>query len=153
MSSSDSIDLTETNSVLNTQDIVEVVKIDKEYSSISFADSTGIVAIDISENSAAGRAYSNIQIFKMKNQRFLITANVNSVYSAAQIKDKIQKSKNRATPRQILNYYGIDEKDYFFHNASGMAEPILIFRNQKLISKYQSKIKIDCPNYVIISES
>ena len=153
MSSSDSIDLSTTIGILNKQDIVEVVGIDKEYSSISFADATGIVAIDISENSAAGRAYSNIQIFKMKNQRFLITANVNSVYSAAQMKDKIQKSKNRATPRQILNYYGIDEKDYFFHNASGMAEPILIFRNQKLISKYQSKIKIDCPNYVIISES
>ena len=152
MSSSDNKQI-DTEKIPDPQRVEEIVKIDKDYSSLTFANETGLVAIDISENSAAGRTFSNIQIFKMKNKRFLITADSNAVYSAAQMKDKIQKAKNRATPTQLLKYYGIDEKDYFFHNVSGAVEPILIFRSQKLISKHQSKIKIDCPNYVIISES
>ena len=138
---------------LNKEDILEIIKINKDYSAITFSETTGIVLIDLSENSAAGKTFSNINIFQMKNNRFLVTADVNSIYSAAQIKDKIQKAKNKSTPQQILKYYKIREKDYFFHQPSGSVEPILVFRSQKLITEYQSKIKIDCPNYVIISES
>ena len=151
MSSSDNeLDLSK---LINPENIDEILKIDKHYSSLTFSESTGLVSIDLSSNSAAGKAFSNIYIIKTKHKRCLIIADVNNVYSAAQIKDKIEKNKKTKTPDQILKYYGINKKDYFYHKILKDSEPILTFRSQKLISTYTSKIKIDCPNYVIISES
>ena len=151
MSSSDNeLDISK---LINPENIDEILKIDQSYSSLTFSESTGLVSIDLSSNSAAGKAFSNIHIIKTKHKRCLIIADVNNVYSAAQIKDRIEKNKKTKTPDQILKYYGINKKDYFFHKISKDSEPILTFRSQKLISTYTTKIKIDCPNYVIISES
>lgn len=128
-------------------------KVNKDYSAMHFSDSSGIVVIDTSLNSAAGRTYSNICITKMNHNRFLITADVYDVYSSAQIKDYINKNKDKTTPEQILTYYGIKKEDYFFYKLPNSEKPVLMFRKQKLISIFKRNIKIDCPNYAIISES
>ncbi len=128
-------------------------KINKDYSAMYFSDSSGIVVIDTSSNLAAGKTYNNISITKMKHNRFLITADTYDVYSSAQIKDYINKNKDKTTPNQILTYYGIKKEDYFFHKLPNSEKPILMFRKQKLISIFKRSIKIDCPNYAIISES
>ena len=139
--------------IINPEKVEEIIKIDKPCSALTFSEATGLVSIDLSSNSAAGKAFSNIYIIKTKHKRCLIVADVNNVYSSAQIKDRIDKNKKTKTPEQILKYYGINKKDYLFHKISKDSEPILTFRSQKLISSYTNKIKIDCPNYVIISES
>ena len=151
MSSSDNT--FDTTGIIHPEDIEEITKIDKNHVAMYFTESTGLVSIDTSENSAAGKTFSNIHIIKMKNKRYLIIADISNIYSSAQLKDIINKNKNKSTPKQILNYYGIDNKDYFFQKLPNSPEMELIFRKQKLISTYKKNIKIDCPNYTIISES
>ena len=142
-----------TTGIIHPENIEEITKIDKEYLAINFSESTGLVVIDISEKSSAGKTFTNVHIIKMKNKRYLIIADMNNIYSSAQLKDIINKNKNKSTPKQILNYYGINNKDYFFQKLPNSPEMELIFRKQKLVSTYKRNIKIDCPNYVIISES
>ena len=151
MSSSDNT--FDTTGILHPEDIEEIHKIDKDYSAMHFSESTGLVSIDLSENSAAGKTFSNIYIIKMKNKRYLITADMSNIYSSAQLKDIVNKNKSKSTPKQVLNYYGINNKDYFFQKLPNSPEMELIFRKQKLVSNYKKNIKIDCPNYIIISES
>ena len=143
----------DTTGIIHPENIEEITKIDKNYLAINFSESNGVVLIDLSENSAAEKTFSNIHIIKMKNNRYLITADMSNIYSSAQLKDIINKNKNKSTPNQILNHYGINNKDYFFQNLPNSPEMELIFRKQKLVSIFKRSIKIDCSNYTIISES
>ncbi len=142
----------DTTEILYPENIEEVTKIDKNYVALQFSESTGLVVIDASENSAAGKTFSNIHIIRMKNNRYLITADMSNIYSSAQMKDIVYKNRSKMSSDQVLKYYGIKKEDYFYQLLPNSPEPELIFRKQKLVSFYKRRIKIDCPNYTIISE-
>ncbi len=129
--------------------VQEIIHIPKDYISLSLSDTSCLLTIDLSKqySASSNNTYSDVYIIKLNNQRNLITATVNKIYSAAQLLDYIKKSK-LYTPQQILNKYGIHKKDYLVINKSKVK-----FRSQKLVSNIHSHVKIDCSNYVIISES
>ena len=138
--------------------IQEIIHIPKNYVSLSLSDTTCLLTIDLSRqhSSYSNNTYSNIYIIRLNNKRNLITATMNKIYSAAQLNDFIKKNKT-STPQQVLNRYGIDKKDYIIStcisNITKKREYKINFQSQKLISSIHSDVKIDCSEYVIISES
>ena len=144
---------------LDRDNIEEIIYIPKDYISLSFSDTTGLLTIDMTKQNSelSNNTYSNVHIIKFKNNRNLITATINKIYSAAQLNYFIKKNEKTSTPSKTLKLFGIDKEDYFityYWNSLLYKEDYLIkYKKQKLVSKFQKEVKIDCIDYVIISES
>lgn len=146
---------------LSDNDIVEIYKITKPNVSLSLMYGN-ILHINIDEifHEKDGQTYNDITINKLKNNRYLVTAQKQIVFSAAEILSYLEVEIELGDKDELFKIltkdYGINTNDFtlnkidYSEDYSVQLEGYIpVFTTQKLITEFKTPEFFDVNNFVL----